>query len=233
MQRIVSVSVFGDNPRYLEGAKKQYELAKHWYPGWEFRLYIDDARRVKLPGANVIEVKEGDGTYWRFFPMFEDARVIVRDADSRITAREAMAVYEWVASGKKFNLMYDHQSHTNPVIAGMFGVVGPLPATLALSMGRAMYRPFVYGNEEKWLASEFYPLVGDDVVVHNHTGWFGESRKNMSNPYEFVNNGYDENDWPLYEHEPKEWRRDALPESARFGSRGEVGDPQGIRGFRR
>lgn len=224
MQRIVSVSVFGDNPRYLEGAKRQYHLAKYWYPGWKFRLYIDDASKVDLPGAEVIEVKEGDGTYWRLFPLFEEAIVIVRDADSRITAREAMAVFQWVTSGKRFHLMKDHECHTSPVMAGMFGAVGPLPATLALSMGRAMYRPFVYGNEEAWLASELYPLIGEDKTVHDMSGWFGESRKNLFNPYEFVGNGFDENDWPLYEPEPREWRRDALPESSRF----QMGCPQGV-----
>ena len=226
MKRIVSLSVFGENPRYLEGAKRQFELAKYWYPGWEFRLYIDDASRIDLPGANVIEMKEGDGTYGRLFPLFEEAVVIVRDADSRITAREAMAVFEWMESGMKFHLIHDHVLHHRPVMAGAFGVVGPLPASLALSMGRIMSRPFKYGNEEDWLASELYPLIGGDVMAHNNRGWFGESRKHMANPYEFVGNGFDENDWPLYEHGTAAWRRDALPESSRF----QVGCPQGVRG---
>ena len=225
MKRIVSLSVFGDNPRYLEGARRQYELAKYWYPGWEFRLYIDDASRVDLPGANVIEVKsQTNGMFWRFYPLFEDAVVLVRDADSRITAREAMAVYEWLASGRRFHLMRDHAWHRTSINAGMLGVLGPLSAELALSMMVASIGGCEYGRDEDWLEANVYPL-GDAMLHTLDSGWFKESRKNMANPYEFVGNGFDENDWPIYEYEPKELRRDALPESSRFGSYRQVGGP--------
>ena len=149
MKRIVSLSVFGENPRYLEGARRQFELAKYWYPGWEYRLYIDDASRIDLPGADVIEIKaKTNGMFWRFLPMFEDAIVIVRDADSRITAREAMAVYEWIASGRKFHLMRDHAWHRTSINAGMLGVRGPLSTELAISMMLASIGECQYGKDE-------------------------------------------------------------------------------------
>lgn len=226
MQRIISVSVFGDNPRYLEGARKQYELAKYWYPGWTFRLYIDDASRVNLPGAEVIEISsKTNGMFWRFYPLFEEAIVIARDADSRFTAREVMAVHEWVASGRKYHLMRDHAWHRTTINGGMLGVKGPLSAKLAISMMVASIGECKYGRDEDWLEAEVYPHIGDDAVVHTfESGWFGESRKNLFNPYEFVGNGFDENNWPLYEPEPKKWNRDALSESSRF----QVGCPQGV-----
>ena len=150
--------------------------------------------------------------------------VIVRDADSRITAREAMAVYEWIASGRKFHLMRDHAWHRTSINAGMLGVRGPLSTKLAISMVLASIGECQYGKDEDWLEANVYPL-GDAMLHTLDSGWFRESRGQMLNPYEFVGNGFDENDWPLYEHEPKEWRRDALPELSRFGSYRKVGCP--------
>ena len=98
MTKIVAVSVYGERPRYIEGARRQYELAKHFYPDWEFRIYTDDAKKFEsLKDAHVIEVKDNShGVFWRFEPLFEseDNIVIVRDSDGRITEREARAVNE-------------------------------------------------------------------------------------------------------------------------------------------
>jgi hypothetical protein len=67
---------------------------------------------------------------WRF-AAYDDPnvdRVIFRDADSIISTREAGAVEEWVASGQAFHAMRDYGSHTDLLLAGMWGVArGALP----------------------------------------------------------------------------------------------------------
>jgi hypothetical protein len=50
-------------------------------------------------------------------------RFVVRDADSRLGAREAAAVNEWIASGRFLHLMADHIEH-QAVNGGMWGGVG-------------------------------------------------------------------------------------------------------------
>ena len=107
--KIISISVWGDNPRYIIGANRQYELAKLYYPDWEFRIYTDDKNKfANLPDANIIEVTDGSyGMYWRFRAMFEDENniVLVRDSDSRITIREQKAVNEFLDINKNIKLL--------------------------------------------------------------------------------------------------------------------------------
>lgn len=220
---IVSVSVFGNVARYIVGAHAQYRLAKQYFPGWEFRLYTDDASRFCLPDATVIEVKDGSyGSFWRFFPAFEsDANVVLfRDADSRIGAREAMAVFEWMDSGKRFHSIKDHPNHTNTLLAGMSASRGRFSQGVLENMKERMFSKRYYGADEEFMEQQLFPLVKDDMVEHVwNKGWFGLSRKHLKNRYEFVGNGFDENELPIYPPTAEEregYDRFKLPESAKF-----------------
>ena len=48
----------------------------------------------------------------------------VRDADSRVSPREAAAVAEWVRSGVAAHVMRDHPNHQFVMNSGMWGAVG-------------------------------------------------------------------------------------------------------------
>ena len=56
---------------------------------------------------------------WRFTVASDPSvtRYIMRDVDSRLSAREKLAVDEWVRSGRKFHVMRDHPSHSKCVEA--------------------------------------------------------------------------------------------------------------------
>ena len=65
------------------------------------------------------------GMFWRFL-VADDAsveRFIVRDSDSRLNAREAHAVAEWMKSGKKVHTIRDHPNHDRPLNGGLWGGV--------------------------------------------------------------------------------------------------------------
>lgn len=204
MNKIISTSVFGTNPRYRVGALKQIQLAKAFYPNWEFRIYTD-AENIDFfreSGATVINCSgQGNGTFWRFLPLFESEKncTIVRDADSRITIREALAVHEWLERGTRAHGIYDHPQHPQiMLLAGLFGIRGALPATALLKMLRYM-AAHEYGKDQAYLAEVVFPLVKDDICVHTlNQGWFKSSRLAMANRYTFCGNGYDENDMPVY-----------------------------------
>lgn len=201
--KIVSISSYGTNPRYIMGAHRQYELAKEFLPGWEFRAYVDDASKYDMPDANVIEVKDGThGVFWRFQPLFESVNnvVIVRDADCRVTHRERRAVLEWYFSEKTFHIMRDHEAHFGfPVMAGMFGYKGKLPDYLHQVMMQFAQKTSYYTNDQVYLRDFVYKEVQHDMLVHSmHEGWFGKTRKQLKNPYSFCGNGYNEFDMPLY-----------------------------------
>jgi len=201
--KIVSISSYGTNPRYIVGAHQQYELAKFFYPDWEFRAYVDDASNYNMPGAKVIEVKEKThGVFWRFEPLFEndDNVVIVRDADGRITFREQMAVQQWVSSSKKFHTFRDHEAHYEfPIIACAFGYKGKLSKELHDIMLQFSSKTNYYTNDQVYLRDFVYPVVEHDMMLHSmHEGWFRETRKQLKNRFSFCGNGYDEFNMPLY-----------------------------------
>jgi len=201
--KIVSISSYGTNPRYIIGAHKQYDLCKLFYPDWEFRAYVDDASNYNMPEAKVIEVKDGShGVFWRFEPLFEsdDNIEIVRDSDGRITHREQMAVQEWLSSDKKFHVYRDHEAHFEfPVIACAFGLKGKLSENLHLIMKEFATKTNYYTNDQVYLREFVFKEVQNSVMIHSmHEGWFGETRRRLVNPFSFCGNGYDEFDMPLY-----------------------------------
>jgi hypothetical protein len=206
MNKIISMSVWGDSPRYIVGAKRQVELAKKYFPDWKTIIYTDNAKNFLdiEDQVEIIEVKEStSGYFWRFRPMFEneDNIVLIRDSDGRITIREAMAVEEWLNSSKSFHTFRDHEAHYEfPIIACAFGYKGKLPNHLLSMMEYFEENYFYYTNDQVYLRDYVWDYVKDNSLVHSmmDEGWFKDTRKNLINKFSFCGNGWDENDMPLY-----------------------------------
>jgi len=221
---ILSTSVFGDNPRYVVGIHRQYELAKYYFPNWEFRVYVDDRSKINID-ATIIEIKDGSyGAFWRFLPLFEaaDNIVVVRDADSRITPREAMAIYQWIQSGIRFHIIRDHPLHfRKPILAGLFALRGKLDQSFHDAMLPYMTGAHSYGTDEEYLETVIYPHIRNDCLVHEiNKGWFGLSKKFLKNPFEYCGNAFDQHDMPIYPvtDNPDDYPLRNLPTTARFAS---------------
>lgn len=130
---IISYSLFGDSPRYCEVAIENVRLAKILYPQWMCRFYVDDTvpttvkQRLLALGAQVLEVtseqQQMSGLFWRFLVMDDPSvqRFLIRDADSLLSYREQAAVQQWLASEQWFQAMRDYYSHTELILAGMWG----------------------------------------------------------------------------------------------------------------
>lgn len=207
MNKIISMSVWGNDPRYIIGAKRQVELAEKYYPDWKVRIYTDDPFNLDDLRGKVDMRKISDGTYgmfWRFLPMFEseDNIVMVRDSDSRITVREAKCVEEWLNSDKSFHTFKDHDAHYEfPIIGCAFGYKGAFDNDTLRIMINFMNQHKYYLSDQYFLRDYIWPLIKDDTLLHSMTedGWFAETRKQLKNRFSFCGNGYDENDMPLYE----------------------------------
>lgn len=113
-----------------------------------------------------------------------------------------MAVHEWLDSPRKFHIMRDHDNHFADgaaIIASMFGLKGRLGPDVANEMTSYMMQCHVYGRDEEFLDKCVFPRIKDDCLFHcQGEGWFGESRHHLKNSCEFVGNGWDEEDFPLY-----------------------------------
>jgi len=207
MVKLLTMSVWGDNPRYIIGAGQQTRLASQFYPDFTVRIYTDNAEKFKslLPwyDVEIHERKDDNGVFWRFEPMFEseDNIVLVRDSDGRITKREARAVNEWLDSDKTFHTFRDHESHLEyPIIACAFGYKGKLPKQQLDEMLAIKSQPFYYTNDQVYLRDCVWPIVKDNSMIHQYDqpGWFNESREKLRNRFSFCGNGYDQHDMPLY-----------------------------------
>lgn len=133
---VVSFSLFGNNPAYIESAVLNAQVMPEIYPDWQAWFYVNDTvpetarERLRQAGAHVIQVDEEaaqfPGTMWRFLAL-DDERVayaVFRDADSVVSPREAHAVAQWIASGKHFHTLRDAGSHTELILAGLWGAMG-------------------------------------------------------------------------------------------------------------
>lgn len=205
MNKIFSMSVFGNNLKYYIGAKRQADLAKKLYPDWEIRIYTENpALLTDLdPTVKIIIVSENTwGPFWRFEPLFEnkDNITIVRDSDDRVTFREVAAVQEWLDSDKSFHIIKDHEAHFEfPIMAGLFGFKGKLDNDLYEKMKIFKTEAQYYLSDQIFLRDFVYPKIKDEILMHSlDAGWFGKSRKNLVNKYCFCGNGYDHNDIPTY-----------------------------------
>lgn len=145
-RNIIAFALFGNNAKYCETAILNAIEQPAIYPDWTCRFYLDESvpadviARLRQHGGEVVYVdpqaRQWPGPMWRFLALNDPQaqRIIFRDADSVISHREASAVAQWVASGKHFHAMRDSGTHTELLLAGLWGVTGgALPSLDALS----------------------------------------------------------------------------------------------------
>ena len=178
--RIIAFTLWGSNPRYLRGALHNAEVASAVYPGWTCRFWIDSsvptdlAEALRSRGAEIISCDADEPAHRRLCRRFliSDAdRVgyfLIRDWDSLLSEREAAAVREWLSSGKSFHVMRDWWTHTDTMLAGMWGgIAGVLPpmAELVDSYSSAHV---VTANWDQWfLRDRVWGLIRNDCLVHD------------------------------------------------------------------
>lgn len=211
MNKIISISVWGSKSQYCMGAIKNAQLAKKLMPDWKCRMFVDDSVPVEyqkqLYDMDNVEVAEVDssgvfGAFWRFYSMFEsdDNIIISRDSDSRISEREVRCVDEWIESGKKFSIIRDHERHYDwPILAGMWGMRGRLDDSYMDRMSQYSNQHF-YTSDQIFLAKEIWPIAQNDSMIHGYkeVEWMRDFR-DIDN---FIGQGYNENDIPIYSSDP-------------------------------
>lgn len=208
--KIISVSLWGDNPRYNQGAIENANIAKSLFPEWRYRVYVGSTVPLKYKHqlscfdnvdiVDIDETKNGYGMFWRFRPMFEsdDMIMLCRDSDTRLLEREKKCVDEWLESGKKFSIIRDHPRHFDfPIIGTMWGMKGILQ-TDKLNTMKEYEKTFQYVIDQLWLANEIWPIAQKDCMIHElyNDSWFAKTRKQEDSI--FVGQGYDENNIPIY-----------------------------------
>ena len=211
MKKIISFSIWGQDPKYLKGAIKNAELAKEIYPDWICRFYCglsvpftvinDLSSRENVELVQVPEWGNWEGLYWRFWPASEeDVDVVIsRDTDSRLNNREKEAVEEWLSSDKGMHIMRDHPFHGYPVLGGMWGTKKGTINNIK-SLIKDFSTSDQYGTDYEFWRQIGLDAVGqDNIMVHDE---FFEKTKFPSprNGLEFVGEVFDENENNVKEH---------------------------------
>ena len=178
-RNIIAFSLWGDGRKYTEGALANAEASPAIYPGWTCRFYVDDTvpapvrQKLASLGAQVQMMTRKnpfDGLFWRFLPINDGhtRRFLVRDADSVINIREKAAVDEWLASGKAFHVMRDWWTHTEVMLAGLWGGVGGvLPPLTGLLQE---FRPPSLANwhvDQWFLRQMVWPTARTSCLIHD------------------------------------------------------------------
>jgi hypothetical protein len=238
--RAISFSLYGDDPKYINGMVANINLRDRIYKGWQIYIYCDGPAFRNIGGpigeyeyhstgvtlyriAEKIEDHPIPPMFWRFMiadnPLIE--RFIVRDADSRLSEREAAAVEEWIKSDKILHIMRDHQAH-QLIPGGMWGAQWRRDNWAAPEMSK-LIAEFVgtdhaneeqrkYGADQEFLRTKVWPWAKNSVIQHDAS----EHRRKQLGGVPFptkrewprfvgeVFNEHDEpraNDWPMV---PKE-----------------------------
>jgi len=180
MKNVISVSLFGGDQRYFMGTLYNAELAKEFFPDWEFRVYHENGvnpaylERLNSTGAKVINIGQTKivGSLWRFL-VYDDPEVnyfICRDVDDRLNQHDKELVDIWIESGFPFHIVRSHPGHRNEILAGMWG--GKARYFENFSLTDEMLN-FDYGerykdNDQKFLRIHFYNKIKNLALVHGY-----------------------------------------------------------------
>lgn len=217
---VISFALWGNDPMYTYGMIENINRARRVYPNWQVWVYVsEDVSKGLLSvftalGAKLVPMgahRHSMGLYWRMLPAFDMGvkRMIVRDADSRVSTRELACVKEWIESGKPLHCMRDHKKHTSPIMGGMWGCVpSKLRALLpGIALTHEKYLKVVsdgeckggrYGrhknSDQIFLYTHLWDKAGcDNFIVHDDRhktkGDLPFPRKNP-NPLQFVGQVY-------------------------------------------
>lgn len=196
---VISYGLYGNSEKYTAGALKNVELAKIYYPNWICRFYVAsdvDAGTIQLLQSHshveVVRIPDGEGEvagmFWRFMvaadPKVE--RYLVRDTDSRLSARERMAVEEWIAITSEpdgrtklpigdrgdnddtpyIHIMRDHVNHCIVMNGGMWGGIRGAIPDFKKMIDDWVYKDS-YSSDLHFLEEMVWPLIIKNQMAHD------------------------------------------------------------------
>jgi hypothetical protein len=217
--KVISFSLYGDNPKYTIGAIKNSELKETFFPGWEMRVYHNDSVPnyvlEQLEANNVVLINTGVeqgvcNAMWRFAPASEKVECFIsRDCDSRLFERDAVAVKEWLDSGKCFHIIRDHPGgHAWEISAGMWGARGCFVENIQEKMNEYIQTSSWVTDravDQRFLQEIIYPRAVESLFLHdeyfNYEGIGTAIKRNRQlDDFAFIGEPFDENDNQLSNH---------------------------------
>jgi hypothetical protein len=178
-RNIISFSLFGQTGRYLRGAVRNALLAHDLYPSWTCRFYLDESvpKDVtellrELRAQIVVMPRPGspfEGLAWRF-QVWDDQDVdfcMIRDCDSVLSVFEAAAVNEWLRSERWFHVMRAWYTHTDLILAGLWGGATGMLNNLHAGYVQSLTCYETKVADQEYLRKHAWPVVKHHVLTHD------------------------------------------------------------------
>ena len=174
----ISFSLYGDKPKYTRGMVSNAKLAKIFYKNWRVIVYHDSSvpadilAELRTEGCELVDMtnKQKMGRmFWRFLINEHSGctRYLIRDADSRLSEREACAVAEWMVSGKPFHIMRDHEGHAKEMMGGMWGGTRKFISNLNFIIEKWPNKTDDYDNDQAFLKACIWPFIKNMAHIHD------------------------------------------------------------------
>ena len=182
LKKIISYSLWGDDPKYTHGAIHNANLVTTEFPGWIMRIYYNNTVPPEVinilkdaPNVELILIEENQyswgGLYWRFYVHDDESveRYIIRDLDCRLSKNDKACMDEWIDSKLPFHLMRAVSSHNIEIMGGLWGAV---KSELKFNMLEeiAQYHndlpPTRKGPDQQFLRDKVWPLIKGKCLVH-------------------------------------------------------------------
>tara|TARA_Y100000310_G_scaffold311501_1_gene357812 strand:+ start:557 stop:1822 length:1266 start_codon:yes stop_codon:yes gene_type:complete len=179
-KKIISFSLYGDKEIYSSGAETNIDEAEKIYPDWTCRIYCTEGapNLQKLINDNRCEVVVLKSNifpmYWRFFAIDDPTVdiVCIRDSDSVVSEKEALAVKNWEQCEKTFHTMHDADNpsaHMKIVMGGMWGIKCNRKINITNMLNlytRAHDYKWHYGQDQEFLEKILFLLFKKDCIDH-------------------------------------------------------------------
>lgn len=201
--KVISYSLWGNNPMYCIGAVKNALLSRQLLPDYEcvFTVSKDVPKNIvdtlRHNGATVVVTDEPAnhiGMFWRFTLATMDDKYthfLSRDCDSRLTYKEIAEIRAWESSDKMFHSIIAHPYHNIPILGGLWGVkLSPEFSALMNTSIKAFKLEDRYQIDQEFLIKCIYPHVKEKMYTSDMM------YKEQNPDYSFIGEGYDEFDQP-------------------------------------
>jgi hypothetical protein len=179
---IIAYCLWGEDPAYQIPLLESARIVAHLFPGWTMRVYHDasvpPAFRSELSRHGVQlrlkalppGVPQHRRLLWRLDVLADPTvrRYLIRDADALLSVKERVAVDAWLASSCWFHTMRDWYTHTDLLLAGMWGGVGNvLPGPDGLLRAYTGWRMENDHVDQDVLSETVWPTVRSSCLIHD------------------------------------------------------------------
>lgn len=190
MQIVFAYSLYGDKPTYTYGMIANAKILKEKFPDARVQVYIADdvpahihAELAAQPNVRLVPVPRRDqtaNTLDRFRAIDDDDCDImfVRDADSRVHARDIACIEDFLASPSHImHIIRDHKYHTEKIMACSWALRKlPVPLSPLIDVW-IRTRPSVYMTDQWFLAQCVYPRYVSSAMIHDRYHRFEPAEK--------------------------------------------------------